>query len=134
FIPEEGAAMWVDSFAVPKEAPNPEGAHQFLDFICRADVAGMNSNFLWCASANREARKFLSEEVLAEETLYPGEETLKKCELDSQSGVGRNRLVNRGMKLVYDSIQTNREKEGEAQRTADAGNRDRAGESNQTEE
>lgn len=34
-IPEEGAASWFDVFAIPKDAPHPDEAHAFIDFMLR---------------------------------------------------------------------------------------------------
>ena len=104
FIPKEGAALWLDSFAVAREASNSAGAHQFIDFLCRGEVAGKNSSELWCASANRAAQDYLSAEVLAEETLYPASDILKKCQFAKQAGATRNLSVIQGMKLVYDRL------------------------------
>lgn len=36
-VPEEGALVEVDTFAIPKVAENPEGAHQFIDFLYRPE-------------------------------------------------------------------------------------------------
>ena len=36
-VPEEGALVEVDTFAIPKVAKNPEGAHQFIDFLYRPE-------------------------------------------------------------------------------------------------
>ncbi len=105
FIPEEGAPLWVDSFAIPRESPNYGNAHEFLNFMADAKVAAENSNYLWCATTNREAHRYLSEEVLAEETLYPPEETMAKCRFDVQPSAERNSIVNRGMKSIYDHLQ-----------------------------
>lgn len=105
FIPEEGAPLWVDSFVIAGESPNPENAHQFLNFMADAEIAAENSNYLWCATTNREARPYLSEEVLAEDTLYPSEETMARCQFDKQQSAQRNMIVNRGMKAIYDSLQ-----------------------------
>lgn len=107
FIPNEGAALWLDSFAIARESPNSVGAHRFIDFICRGDVAGRNSNDLWCASANKAAHAYLSAEILAEKTLYPDPETLRKCRFATKAGATRNRLVNQGMKLIYDRLAQN---------------------------
>jgi len=37
-LPKEGAPMWFDFAAIPVDAPNPEGAHAFLDFLLEPDV------------------------------------------------------------------------------------------------
>ena len=36
-VPEEGALVEVDTFAIPRVAENPEGAHQFIDFLLRPE-------------------------------------------------------------------------------------------------
>lgn len=36
-VPEEGALVEVDTFAIPAAAENPEGAHQFIDFLLRPE-------------------------------------------------------------------------------------------------
>lgn len=104
FIPEEGATLWLDSFGIPREARNEANAVRFLDFMCRGEIAGMSSNFLWCATPNRAAGAHLSQELLAEETVYPPAEILSKCEFLLQPGPERNRWVNKGMKQVYDGL------------------------------
>ncbi|MCB1079867.1 MAG: spermidine/putrescine ABC transporter substrate-binding protein, partial [Verrucomicrobiae bacterium] len=96
FIPEEGASLWLDSFVIPREAKNSRAAHLFLNYFCRPEVAAANSNELWCASANREARRFISEEIKEDPTIYLSDEVLARCELETRASVERNRLVNRG--------------------------------------
>ncbi|MCB1229792.1 MAG: spermidine/putrescine ABC transporter substrate-binding protein [Verrucomicrobiae bacterium] len=105
FIPEEGASLWLDSFVIPRESRNSRAAHDFLNYFCRPEVAAANSNELWCASANREARQFISEEIKEDPTIYLSDEILARCELESRASVGRQTLVNRGMKLVFDRLQ-----------------------------
>ena len=51
-IPEEGAVMWFDNLAVPSDAPHPENAHLFLDYIMEPEVAAAISNYVFYANAN----------------------------------------------------------------------------------
>ena len=37
-VPAEGAPYWSDVMVVPRKAPNPDGAHAFINFILRPDV------------------------------------------------------------------------------------------------
>lgn len=108
FIPDEGAPLWIDSFAIPKDSKNSDLAHDFLDFISRGEVAAANSNGLWCASVNRAARPLISEEVLADPTIYLDEEVLARCQFDTQTTPERQLLVNQGLKKIFDRV---REKE-----------------------
>jgi len=104
FIPEEGAPLWLDSFVVPRESRNTDAAYQFLDYFCRAEVAGANSNDLWCASANSAARPFLSKEILEDDTLYLSEEVMARCQFDKKSSPARQILLNQGLKQVFDRV------------------------------
>lgn len=104
FIPEEGAPLWVDSFVIPRESTNSEAAHLFLDFLCRAEIAAENSNELWCASTNREARAFLSKEILADPTIYLADSVMSRCRAEGQSSPQRQLLMNQGLKRVFDKV------------------------------
>ena len=42
--PKEGALMWFDQMAIPADAPNPDGAHVFLNFIMDAQNMAAASN------------------------------------------------------------------------------------------
>lgn len=104
FIPEEGAPLWVDSFVIPRESRNSHAAHLFLDYLCRAEVAAANSNELWCASVNREARPYLSKEILEDPSLYLDPSVMARCKPESQSSPTRQLQVNQGLKRVYDRV------------------------------
>jgi spermidine/putrescine transport system substrate-binding protein len=40
-LPKTGGLGWTDTFMIPKEAPNPAGAHIFIDFMLRPEIAAM---------------------------------------------------------------------------------------------
>src|SRR5690606_8123419 len=43
-IPKEGTIIWFDLMAIPADAPHPENAHRFIDFILRPEVVAEISN------------------------------------------------------------------------------------------
>ena len=45
-IPKEGTNVWIDSWVIPKNAPNKENAEKFIDFMCRGDVALKNFEYI----------------------------------------------------------------------------------------
>src|SRR5690606_13760552 len=45
-IPEEGASLWFDMMAIPADAPNPEGAHAFINFILKPEIAADITNYV----------------------------------------------------------------------------------------
>lgn len=74
--PKEGAQMWFDQMAIPADAPNPDGAHKFLNFIMEAENAAAASNYVYYANGNKAAQEYLLEDVIGDPAIYPDEETL----------------------------------------------------------
>ncbi|QFT98032.1 Putrescine-binding periplasmic protein precursor [Roseovarius sp. THAF8] len=75
--PSEGALMWFDMMAIPADAPNPEGAHTFLNFIMDAENIAAASNYVYYANGNKASQEFLVEDVIDDPAVYPNEETLE---------------------------------------------------------
>jgi putrescine transport system substrate-binding protein len=77
-IPKEGALMWFDSFVIPADAPHPDEAHAFIDFMQRPEIAARNSNFVYYANGNIDSQKLLNEDVIGDKSIYPDEATLNR--------------------------------------------------------
>jgi len=75
--PKEGALMWFDQMAIPVDAPNPEGAHTFLNFIMDAQNMAQASNYVYYANGNEASKEFLLEDVIGDPAIYPSEATLE---------------------------------------------------------
>ncbi|MCY4206586.1 MAG: polyamine ABC transporter substrate-binding protein [Roseovarius sp.] len=75
--PVEGALMWFDQMAIPADAPNPEGAHVFLNFIMDAQNMADASNYVYFANGNLAAQALLNEDVITDPAIYPDEDTLR---------------------------------------------------------
>ncbi len=75
--PTEGALMWFDMMAIPVDAPNPEGAHAFLNFIMDAHNMAAASNYVYYANGNLASQEFLNEDVIGDPAIYPDEATLE---------------------------------------------------------
>ena len=69
--PSEGALMWFDQMAIPVDAPNPEAAHKFLDFILNAENMAAASNYVYYANGNKASQEFLAEDVIGDPAIYP---------------------------------------------------------------
>jgi putrescine transport system substrate-binding protein len=76
-IPKEGAPMWFDMMAIPKDAKHPDNAHVFINYIMRPDVAAEISNYVSYASANKAAFANIDPELKANTGVYPTEEAKK---------------------------------------------------------
>jgi putrescine transport system substrate-binding protein len=78
YIPKEGALVFFDTFAIPKDAEDPEAAHAFLNFILRPEIAAQVTNDVNFASANKAADAFIRQDVRSDPAVYPLPETMEK--------------------------------------------------------
>ena len=74
--PVEGAQMWFDQMAIPVDAPNPDGAHAFLNFIMDPQNMADASNYVYYANGNLASQELLVEDVIGDPAIYPDEATL----------------------------------------------------------
>lgn len=93
--PKEGALMWFDQMAIPADAPNPEGAMKFLNFIMDAKNMAAASNYVYYANGNKASQEFLNEDVIGDPAIYPDEETLKNLYTVTAYDPKLNRTVTR---------------------------------------
>lgn len=75
FLPKEGAQAVIDVMAIPADAPHPDNAHAFIDFMMRPDVVGPITNAVGYANAVDGAEAHVSEERLKDPVVYPDKET-----------------------------------------------------------
>ena len=93
--PSEGALMWFDQMAIPADAPNPEGAHKFLDFILNAENMAAASNYVYYANGNLASQPLLEEDVIGDTAIYPDEATLENLYTTTPYDAKVQRIVTR---------------------------------------
>ncbi len=49
--PADGTIYWVDFMVIPRDAENVEGAHMFINFLLRPDIAARNVKAVWYAAS-----------------------------------------------------------------------------------
>ncbi|MGJ3239773.1 MAG: polyamine ABC transporter substrate-binding protein [Anaerolineae bacterium] len=76
-IPEEAANLWTDNLAVPTDAPNPELAMVFIDYVLDPQVAADISNYTAYASPNQAAidQGLVDSAYLEDPGIYPDEDS-----------------------------------------------------------
>lgn len=79
-VPKEGSNMWIDSWVIPKNAKNKEGAEAFINFLCREDIALKNFDYITYSTPNAAAKALLDEELQHNQIAFPDESILKNCE------------------------------------------------------
>ncbi len=95
YAPKEGALMWFDNMAIPVDAPNPEAAHTFLNFIMDAQNMAAASNYVYYANGNKASQEFLEKDVIGDTAIYPDEATLENLYTTSPYGPKVQRTVTR---------------------------------------
>lgn len=65
--PHEGTNYFVDAMCIPKGAENKTNAELFINFMSSTDIALMNMEYVYYASANFEAAAAFAEELDPEE-------------------------------------------------------------------
>lgn len=70
-VPKEGSTIWIDTFVIPKDAPNADAAHQLINFLMRPEIAARNSNYLRYPNGNKASFELLDEEIRKDTRLYP---------------------------------------------------------------
>lgn len=93
-VPKEGSNVWVDSWCVTRKCHNTEAAQQFLDFLCREDVAMKNFEYIYYSTPNEAVIAALSEEEQNNETLVPDESVMDNCEVYKQLDEDTTSLLN----------------------------------------
>lgn len=116
FIPREGAPLWLDSFAVPKDSQRLPEAIAFIDFMSRPEMAARNANHLSYATANRSALPLLTAELRENPSVFPPEEVLARCGFIQKATHQRDIHTNQGMKRIFDALHR---LEGEGKSTGD---------------
>ena len=81
-VPESGCNLWVDCMCIPVDAPHPDAAHAFINFMLRPEIMALNTEVLWYANPELEAsQNLVSEEIAGDPGIYPPEEIIERCDL-----------------------------------------------------
>src|ERR1022692_70719 len=92
-IPKEGTILWFDMLAIPKDAPHPESAYAFINFVMTPEVIGEITNFKGYANANAVAKPLAS--VKNDPGIYPTPELLPKLTVQLADSDDQTRAITR---------------------------------------
>ena len=79
-IPKEGSQIWLDSLAILANAPHPELAEKFLNYVLDGKVGARISNFTQFSTPNKASKPLINKELLNNPAIYPPAEVLARCE------------------------------------------------------
>lgn len=94
-IPDEGTNVWIDCWCILKNAPNKENAEKFIDFMCRADIAKMNFEYITYSTPNDAARDLIEDEDIKNSSIaFPDLSQYKNLETFTYLGEEGDALYN----------------------------------------
>ena len=70
-IPKEGSLLWFDTLAIPRDAPQSENAHVFLNYLMDPQVIADITNATGFANANAAATPLVTKSIVADAAVYP---------------------------------------------------------------
>lgn len=101
-LPENGGVLFMDVMVIPADAARPGNAHKWINYILRPDVHASLTNKVFFANPNVAARALVRPEVIADPTVYPSEDALRKM----ARPVVVNNDIRRRMTRIFTTFKT----------------------------
>lgn len=81
-VPREGAQMSIDMLGIPADAPHPDNAHRFIDYILRPEIVAAISNAVSYPNPNSAATELVKSEIRDDPGVYPPDEVRRLLYVD----------------------------------------------------
>jgi putrescine transport system substrate-binding protein len=94
-VPKEGSILWFDMLAIPKDAPDPESAYAYINYIMQPKVIADISNFKRYANANLASQPDVLESVKEDPAIYPPPELREKLAVQLADSPEQTRTITR---------------------------------------
>jgi putrescine transport system substrate-binding protein len=94
-IPVEGAQMWFDMMAIPKDAPNPKGALKLIDYLMQPEVIARATNYVGYPNANLASKPFVDRKLLDDPNVYPPPQVMERLFIVTPYDQKTQRVVTR---------------------------------------
>jgi putrescine transport system substrate-binding protein len=94
-VPKEGSILWFDMLAIPKDAPDPEAAYAYLNYIMEPKVIADISNFKRFANANLASQPDVLQSVRDDPAIYPPPELREKLAVQLADSPEQTRTITR---------------------------------------
>ena len=94
-VPKEGSIVWFDMLAIPKDAPNPESAYIFMNYMMDPQVIANISNSKRYANANLASVPLVLSAVKDNPGIYPPPAQLEKLVVQQVDSSEQSRAITR---------------------------------------
>ncbi len=91
-VPSEGTLFWMDTWVMMADAPHPNAAYAWLDFIHRPEIQAEETNFNLYATPNDAAKEFVDPAILANPAIFPPDDVIANLE-GAQDTSGNNQRI-----------------------------------------
>ena len=78
-VPKEGSEFFIDSWSILKGAANKSNAEAWINFLCKAETAATNFEYLHYTCPNKAVLDLISEDDCNNEAIFPSADTLSRC-------------------------------------------------------
>lgn len=94
-LPKEGAVLALDAMVIAKNAPRPDLAHQFINFMMDGRNAAELTNIIGSLNPNKDALKYIKPEIKEIKAIFPDEAMAAKLEMLKDMNTRERRLMSR---------------------------------------
>lgn len=91
-FPKEGAELWIDVLAIPKNAKHFKNAHMFFNYIFNPKIIAYISNRVGCANSIVKSKKYIKNDIVTDTNVYPTKEVLDKCFIEKINPIEYDRV------------------------------------------
>jgi spermidine/putrescine-binding protein len=79
-VPNEGSNVWIDGWVIPKNCRDKENAEAFINFMCDAEIALKNFEYITYSTPNAAAREMITDEDIKNSFVaFPEQSVLDRC-------------------------------------------------------
>jgi spermidine/putrescine-binding protein len=92
-VPNEGSNVWIDGWVIPKNCRNKENAEAFINYMCSAEAALKNFEYITYSTPNAAARALITDEdIKNSKVAFPEQSVLDRCRTFQYLGEGMEAL------------------------------------------
>ena len=79
-VPDEGSNVWIDGWVIPKNCKSKDNAEAWINYMCQADVALANFEYITYSTPNAKAREMIADDdIKNSEVAFPSDDILSRC-------------------------------------------------------
>ena len=101
-IPKTGGLLFMDTMAIPADAPHPNNALKWINYYLRPEVSASMTNKVFYANPNKASLPFVKPVVANDKTVFPSDADMQRMERPGELTNDSRRAMTR----IYTSFKT----------------------------